>query len=242
MRRLPSTNPSNRASRRYFLQSIGALGLAGVFRPTQSDSAVGADFCTTGDGKATTLFIPGDSGYLGRLALHGKPLTLIASAVGALPPGIVHGPIAYRAQHKGRDYINPTLVVRRGERVQIELVNRLDNPTIAHWHGLAVDTHNDGAGMNLVAPGESYAYDFAATDRGALYCDRARWWTFARAGLCRTGFCCDSGAPLYSCGFARCAGRRDVGARIACIRSDAYRDDGRDGNRTRRTRSWQRVA
>jgi len=169
MRRLPSTNPSNRASRRYFLQSIGALGLAGVFRPTQSDSAVGADFCTTGDGKATTLFIPGDSGYLGRLALRGKPLTLIASAVGALPPGIVHGPIAYRAQHKGRDYINPTLVVRRGERVQIELVNRLDKPTIAHWHGLAVDTHNDGAGMNLVAPGESYAYDFAATDRGALY-------------------------------------------------------------------------
>ena len=64
-----------------------------------------------------------------------------------------------------RQGVNP----RTGERVQIALVNHLDKPTIAHWHGLAVDTHNDGAGMNLVAPGESYAYDFAATDRGALY-------------------------------------------------------------------------
>jgi suppressor of ftsI/bilirubin oxidase len=138
-------------------------------RPTQSDSAATADFCAGGDGKATPLFVPRDSGYLGRLTLRGKPLTLVASAAGTLPPRVVHGPIAYRAQHEGRDYINPTLVVRRGERVQVGLVNRLDAPTIAHWHGLAVDARNDGAGMNLIAPGERFAYDFEARDRGALY-------------------------------------------------------------------------
>src|SRR5207253_10712957 len=119
MRRLPSTIPSTCASRRYFLQSIGALGLAGVVRHTQSESAVAADFCAAGASKATPLFVPRDSGYLGRLALRGKPLTLVASAAGTLPRGVVHGPSAYRAQHQGRDYINPTLVVRRGERVQI---------------------------------------------------------------------------------------------------------------------------
>jgi FtsP/CotA-like multicopper oxidase with cupredoxin domain len=161
--------PSTCASRRYFLQSVGALGLAAIVRPTQSDSAATADFCAAGDGKATPLFVPRDSGYLGRLALRGKPLTLVASAAGTLPPRVVHGPIAYRAQHEGRDYINPTLVVRRGERVQVELVNRLDAPTIAHWHGLAVDARNDGAGMNLIVPGERFAYDFEARDRGALY-------------------------------------------------------------------------
>src|SRR5213595_3921481 len=158
MRRLPSLISST-ASRRYFLQSVGALGLAAIFRPTQSNSAVAADFCAAGEGKATPLFVPRDIGYLGRLTPRGKPLTLIAGAAGALPSGLVHGPIAYRAQHDGRDYVNPTLVVRRGERVQIDLVNRLDAPTIAHWHGLAVDTRNDGGGMNLIGPSETYAYD-----------------------------------------------------------------------------------
>jgi suppressor of ftsI/bilirubin oxidase len=134
-----------------------------------SDSAVTADFCTTGDGKTTPLFVPGDKGYLGRLALRGKSVQLTVGPTAVLPRGIVHGPIAYRAQHEGRDYINPTLVVRRGERMQVKLVNRLDAPTITHWHGLAIDARNDGGGMNLVAPGESYAYDFIARDRGALY-------------------------------------------------------------------------
>jgi blue copper oxidase len=168
-RRLPSTISSPCASRRHFLQSVGALSLAAIVRPTQTDSAAATDFCTAIDGKATPLFVPRDSGYLGRLTPRGKPLTLIAGATGALPSGVVHGQIAYRAQHEGRDYINPTLVVRRGERVQIDLVNRLDAPTIAHWHGLAVDTRNDGGGMNLIGPSETYAYDFEAMNRSALY-------------------------------------------------------------------------
>ena len=140
-----------------------------MVRPTQSDSAVAADFCAAGDGKPTPLFIPRDSGYLGRLAPHGKPVTLIASTAEVLPPGVAHGPIAYRAAHEGRDYINPTFVVRRGERVQIKLINRLNAPTITHWHGLAVDARNDGGGMNLIGSGETYVYDFEARDRGALY-------------------------------------------------------------------------
>src|SRR6202008_1380977 len=79
------------------------------------------------------------------------------------------GSLAYRAHHDGRDYFNPTLIVRRGERVQIQLKNRLDEPTIVHWHGLAVDTRNDGGGMTLIAPGENYGYEFEVRDRSSLY-------------------------------------------------------------------------
>ncbi len=45
----------------------------------------------------------------------------------------------------------------------------MPEPTIVHWHGLAVDTHNDGAAVMPVAPGERYAYSFDVRDRGALY-------------------------------------------------------------------------
>ena len=83
-----------------------------------------------------------------------------------MPTGVVHGPLAFRARHRGRDYLNPTLVLRRGERVRATLANRIDTPTIVHWHGLAVDARNDGNGLYTVAPGQTYDYDFEVRDRG----------------------------------------------------------------------------
>ena len=53
--------------------------------------------------------------------------------------------------------------------MRIALVNRIDEPTIAHWHGLANDARNDGNGLYTVAPGETYDYEFEVRDRGALY-------------------------------------------------------------------------
>jgi blue copper oxidase len=157
--------------RRRVLQGLGAMGLAAFARTTYSDDAAtdASAFCTTGDGNARPLYVPREGGYLGRLAPRGAPLTLVAGPVGALPAALAHGPFAYRVRHNGRIFVNPSLILRRGERVRIALVNRLNEPTIAHWHGLSVDTKNDGSGLSVIAPGEKYAYDFDVRDRGALY-------------------------------------------------------------------------
>jgi FtsP/CotA-like multicopper oxidase with cupredoxin domain len=100
----------------------------------------------------------------GRLTPAGARLRLRAAPV-ANQPGV----LAYLVEHRGRQFTNPTLVLKRGERVRIDFDNALAEPTIVHWHGLAVDTRNDGAGMLLAEPGKSYAYDFEIRDRGALY-------------------------------------------------------------------------
>jgi len=110
------------------------------------------------------LFVPGARGLFGRLAPDGARLRLRAAAVAARP-----GALAYQAEHRGRQFVNPTLVLRRGERVRVDFDNALTEPTIVHWHGLAVDTHNDGAGMTLAAPGQRYSYEFEVRNRGALY-------------------------------------------------------------------------
>ena len=60
-------------------------------------------------------------------------------------------------------------MLQRGERVRITLQNALAEPTIAHWHGLRVDTRNDGNGSVLVPPGETYDYDFEVRNRAGLY-------------------------------------------------------------------------
>jgi suppressor of ftsI/bilirubin oxidase len=46
-------------------------------------------------------------------------------------------------------------LARPRPRVRITLDNAVAEPTIAHWHGLTVDTPNDGNGSFLVAPGEA---------------------------------------------------------------------------------------
>ncbi|HUH92954.1 MAG TPA: multicopper oxidase domain-containing protein [Casimicrobiaceae bacterium] len=121
-----------------------------------------------GTGGIAALYIPRDRGFLGRLALDDEVLTLRAAPLpsGAAPAELTRG---YVASVGGRDYLNPTLVLAPGQRVRVDLVNGIDEPTIVHWHGFAVDTRNDGGGTVLAAPGERYAYDFTLRNRGGLY-------------------------------------------------------------------------
>ena len=161
--------PPRSAGRRCALRSLVALPLTAWLPSSALRAATDDPLCAEGPRARHALVVPSDRGYLGRLAPRGAPLTLVAGPRGRLPAGVTHGPLAYRVRHGGRDYVNPTLLLEPGERVRITLDNRLDAPTIAHWHGLAVDTANDGNGSTLAAPGARHAYDFVVRDRGALY-------------------------------------------------------------------------
>ena len=160
------------STRRDFLKALAALGLSGASGGAAADhagsAAIAGDVCGAGS-TSGTLYLPRDRGFLGRLALDDRTLTLRSAAIPAgttLPPGLTQ---AYFASIDGRDYVNPTLVLRRDQRVKIDFVNALGEPTIVHWHGLAVDTRDDGGGTMLAAPGARYAYDFPLRNRGSLY-------------------------------------------------------------------------
>ncbi len=63
----------------------------------------------------------------------------------------------------------PLLRVKQGEDVRVQLVNRLDQPTTLHWHGLRNENAMDGvAGLTqpAVPPGGSFDYRFRAADSG----------------------------------------------------------------------------
>jgi FtsP/CotA-like multicopper oxidase with cupredoxin domain len=63
----------------------------------------------------------------------------------------------------------PALRARVGERLRVELVNRLPEPTSVHWHGLAVPNDQDGVpGLTTpeVAAGGSFTYDFVVPNAG----------------------------------------------------------------------------
>src|SRR5215831_16287560 len=129
---------ARRAARRRALQRLGTVALAALVPGTRAADSPSpsriADFCKSPASALQPLFVPGSQGYLGRLAPGAQPLLITAGATGRLPTGVVHGPYGYRIRVGGRDFLNPALVVRRGDRFNVTLENAIDAPTIVHWH------------------------------------------------------------------------------------------------------------
>jgi len=65
--------------------------------------------------------------------------------------------------------VNPTLLYRRGDEINVDLINDLDEETIVHWHGFQVDWRNDGHPSYAVGPGGRYSYSFSVRNRPAMY-------------------------------------------------------------------------
>ncbi len=79
-------------------------------------------------------------------------------------PGTFMEGLAYNEQIPG-----PEIRVQLGDRVQIELINEMDEPTAMHSHGLIVPNEMDGVpGLNQpsIMPGESFTYEFTVRNSG----------------------------------------------------------------------------
>ncbi|WP_339802074.1 multicopper oxidase family protein [Saezia sanguinis] len=64
----------------------------------------------------------------------------------------------------------PLIELNEGDRVEIEFINQLPQPTTIHWHGLPVPADQDGAPMDLIAPGEQKIYQYTLpTDCAGTY-------------------------------------------------------------------------
>ena len=66
----------------------------------------------------------------------------------------------------------PTLRFRQGDRVRINVTNRLPNTTTVHWHGLILPNVMDGPAEVTQAPiknGELYRYEFTAVQSGTYF-------------------------------------------------------------------------
>ncbi|MBI4469373.1 MAG: multicopper oxidase domain-containing protein [Acidobacteria bacterium] len=75
----------------------------------------------------------------------------------------------YEVTQQGKTYQNPILKLPKGGRVQASYRNQLGAESIIHWHGLRVDTENDGHPHHAIPPSATYDYDFTVLNRAAAY-------------------------------------------------------------------------
>jgi len=81
----------------------------------------------------------------------------------------------------GLEHRGAKLPLTQGGRFQVTLENRLDEPTLIHWHGLTPPSAQDGTpGLSqpALAPGASYDYDFPLKRAGTF-------WMHSHQGLQR---------------------------------------------------------
>ncbi len=65
------------------------------------------------------------------------------------------------------NYLGPTIRVRNGQRVQVDVHNTLDQQTTVHWHGLHVPAKFDGGPRQPIAPGSSWSPHFTIKQQAA---------------------------------------------------------------------------
>ena len=65
----------------------------------------------------------------------------------------------------------PALIAEKGDRLNIKVTNKLNEPTVVHWHGIRLPAGMDGTDsvQTPIQPGETFEYNFLVPDSGTFW-------------------------------------------------------------------------
>lgn len=114
-------------------------------------------FHTTGLIAQTTVPIPD--------TLSGSTISLmIADSSYQFFPGQPTATIGYNGA-----FLGPTILLNKGQHVNMEVMNMLMDTTTTHWHGLHVSPANDGSPHTPIFAGTTWQPDFTVLDKAGTY-------------------------------------------------------------------------
>ncbi len=65
--------------------------------------------------------------------------------------------------------LGPTLILRKGDNITLNVSNTLIDTTTIHWHGMHVAPENDGGPHTVILPGTIWRPQFTVMDNAATY-------------------------------------------------------------------------
>jgi FtsP/CotA-like multicopper oxidase with cupredoxin domain len=152
-------------NRRKFLSSASALAISPAI-----DSALFAALAVETSQAQTARKAPSPSApaSASKTAPTKPDYTLkIAPCTVEISPGVNIKTVAYNGQVPG-----PLLRLREGSPVTIDVTNANTDADLVHWHGLAIDSLNDGAmeeGSPMIPAGASHRYQFTPKPSGTRW-------------------------------------------------------------------------
>ncbi len=66
-------------------------------------------------------------------------------------------------------YLGPTLLLKKGDSISMNVHNQMGDTTTMHWHGLHVAPKNDGGPFSMIMPGMSWNPMFVVRNNAASY-------------------------------------------------------------------------
>ena len=164
----PANSVNMRLSSRDVGDSIMPPGMI-MDRTTSADAMRDMAAANPNDVRASYgLNVRGDRPIAFRLENGVKVFDLTPSVIRwTILPGVTVDGYGYNGQIPG-----PRIRIREGDRVRIDVHNRLPEITTIHWHGLILPNQMDGPAYVTQAPiqpGGSYSYAFTAVQHGTYF-------------------------------------------------------------------------
>jgi len=162
-------------SRRNFIARAGAAALAGaaawtlVRTPTEPPDELRELSLSPDPLFPNQLLTPGSEDLHG-IYEAGGAFTMVSGPIEwPILPGKPATMLGYTVERGGRALLNPLLRIQKGAHLRVRYWNALDETSIVHWHGLKVDTNNDGHPHYAVGSGQTYDYHFSVSNRAGTY-------------------------------------------------------------------------
>jgi len=79
------------------------------------------------------------------------------------------GALTKTCSYNGTGFWGPTLVMQKGEDVQLNVTNALSEQTTTHWHGVHLPAEMDGGPMQVIEIGKTWSPKFKVMNNAATY-------------------------------------------------------------------------
>lgn len=71
--------------------------------------------------------------------------------------------------YNGSDFWGPTVILKKGQNVTLNVTNKLSEDTTTHWHGLHLPAEMDGGPMQVIAPNATWSPKFTVMNTASTY-------------------------------------------------------------------------
>ncbi len=79
------------------------------------------------------------------------------------------GKITHTLGINNQAYLGPTLFIKKGDSISLNVINAIGDTTTMHWHGLHVAPKNDGGPKTMIMDGMNWNPQFVVRNNAAMY-------------------------------------------------------------------------